>query len=336
MPGQVAGLVPNPFGRVPYSRYLGEPAADRYKLEQGAIGYAFEHRFNNVFQVRQNFRYTDVTNDFQAHRSEGTLSGSAHGRDAASTTSGRRRKTQPSTISSRRTSQPGPSCTRSSPASTTYIPTRAPSTAADSLAPIDAFAPVYGAAVPPADTLAPFIKSTNTQDQVGVYLQDQVKIDRFTLSLTGRHDWADAETVSTAVYPFTGTKLQKDRATTGRVGINYLFDFGLAPYASYTTSFQPVVGIDLSGNVFKPTTGEGKEIGVKFKPFGMNLLLTAAVFEIVQQNVLTADPANVFFSVQTGEAQGARLRVRGSRQHHARARDRRRLQQPRPQNYKSE
>ena len=62
---------------------------------------------------------------------------------------------------------------------------------------------------------------------MALYLQDQVKIDRSALSLTGRHDWADAETVSTAVYPFTGTKLQKDRATTGRVGINYLFDFGL-------------------------------------------------------------------------------------------------------------
>ena len=182
------------------------------------------------------------------------------------------------------------------------------------LAPIDAFAPVYGAVVPPADTLTPFIKQTNTQDQVGVYLQDQIKIDRFTLSLTGRHDWADAETVSTAVYPFTGTKLQKDEATTGRIGINYLFDFGLAPYASYTTSFQPIAGADLSGNVFKPTTGEGKEIGVKFKPNGMNLMLTAAVFEIIQQNVLTADPANVFFQVQTGEAKvrGVEFEARGN------------------------
>ena len=35
-------------------------------------------------------------------------------------------------------------------------------------------------------------------------------------------------------------------------------------------------------------------------------MLTAALFDISQQNVLTADPANVFFSVQTDA-----VRVRG-------------------------
>ena len=60
------------------------------------------------------------------------------------------------------------------------------------------------------------------------------------------------------------------------------------------------------GNSFKPTTGEGTEIGVKFKPNGSNLMITAAVFEIRQKDVLTADPANPFFSVQTDA-----VRVRG-------------------------
>ncbi len=313
VPGGVAGLVPNPFGRVPYSRYIGEPAADRYKLEQGAIGYAFEHRFNNVFQVRQNFRYTDVTNDFAAHRSEGLLPDfRSVARSFNYVWSAARNAALDNQLQADFATGP---FTHKVLAGVDYIHSDNRSEYRSGfLAPIDAFAPVYGAAVPPADTLAPFIKQTNTQDQVGVYLQDQIKIDRFTLSLTGRHDWADAETVSTAVYPFTGTKLQKDQATTGRIGINYLFDFGLSPYASYTTSFQPIAGADLSGNVFKPTTGEGKEIGVKFKPVGMNLMLTAAVFEIVQQNVLTADPANVFFQVQTGEAKvrGVEFEARGN------------------------
>jgi iron complex outermembrane recepter protein len=313
VPGEVAGLRPNPFGRVPYSRYIGEPSADRYKLEQGAIGYAFEHRFNNVFQVRQNFRYTDVTNDFAAHRSEGifpdlrTVARSFNYVWSAAQNAALDNQLQADFAT-------GPFAHKVL-AGVDYIHSDNRSEYRSGLlAPIDAFAPVYGAVVPAADTLAPFIKTTNTQDQVGVYLQDQIKIDRFTLSLTGRHDWADAENVSTGVYPFTGTKLQKDRATTGRVGINYLFDFGLSPYASYTTSFQPIVGVDLSGNVFKPTTGEGKEIGVKFKPNGMNLLLTAAVFEITQQNVLTMDPTNPFFSVQTGEAKvrGFEFEARGN------------------------
>ena len=68
------GFIPTkPNGHIPYSRYLGEPGPDGYKLEQAAIGYAFEHRFDNHFQFRQNLRYMDVTNDLASTRSEGLL-----------------------------------------------------------------------------------------------------------------------------------------------------------------------------------------------------------------------------------------------------------------------
>jgi iron complex outermembrane receptor protein len=117
---------------------------------------------------------------------------------------------------------------------------------------------------------------------------------------------AQAETVSKGIFPAAGTYLQNDRASTGRVGLNYLFDNGISPYANYSTSFVPTSGTDQFGHVFKPTTGEGAEIGVKFKPLGSNLMLAAAFFDTTQQNVLTADPTNIAFSVQTGEA-----RVRG-------------------------
>ena len=72
VPGQVSFL-PNPNGRIPYSRYLGEPGPDGYNLEQFAVGYAFEHRFNNNLQFRQNLRYTDVSNDLASVRSEGMV-----------------------------------------------------------------------------------------------------------------------------------------------------------------------------------------------------------------------------------------------------------------------
>jgi iron complex outermembrane receptor protein len=305
VPGGVAALVPNPFGRVPYSRYLGEPSVDRFELEQFAVGYAFEHRFNNSVQFRQNFRYTDVSNEVTAARTEGLLPDFRTVlRNMNFVSSAARNVALDNQLQVDFATGP---FAHKVLAGLDYLHSDNRSEYRTvPIANIDAFAPVYGAFVPAAGTVPPFIQTTSKQDQFGLYLQDQVNFDRFTLSLTGRQDWADAETVSTALYPAAGTYLQNNRATTGRVGINYLFDFGLAPYASYTTSFQPIAGVDLAGNPFQPTTGEGKEIGVKFKPFGMNLLLTAAVFEIVQQNVLTPDPSNVFFSVQTGEA-----RVRG-------------------------
>ena len=72
--GQVSFL-PNPNGHIPYGRYLGEPGPDGYNLEQFAIGYAFEHRFNNNLQFRQNLRYTEVSNDLASVRTEGMLIG---------------------------------------------------------------------------------------------------------------------------------------------------------------------------------------------------------------------------------------------------------------------
>ena len=148
------------------------------------------------------------------------------------------------------------------------------------IAPIDAYSPVYGTEVPSFASLAPFILRDDKQSQAGVYLQDQVKLDRWTLTLTGRQDWANTGFTSKAIFPPAGTVSRDDSAQTGRVSLNYLFDVGLSPYVSYSTTFTPNLGADLAGNSFKPTTGEGTEIGVKFKPNGSNFMITAAAFDI--------------------------------------------------------
>ncbi|WP_274533975.1 TonB-dependent receptor domain-containing protein [Nitrobacter vulgaris] len=126
------------------------------------------------------------------------------------------------------------------------------------IAPIDAYAPVYGAAVPSFASLSPFILRSDSQSQAGLYLQDQIKWDRWTLALSGRQDWVSTGFTSKAFFPPAGTYTSFNSAQTGRVGLNYLFDFGLAPYVSYSTSFTPNLGADRFGNVFRPTTGEGQ------------------------------------------------------------------------------
>lgn len=72
MPGG-ATLLPNPFGRVSYSTYFGEPGRDYTKLEQGAVGYSLDHRLNDVFQFSSNFRYMEVSQDLAGVRVEGGL-----------------------------------------------------------------------------------------------------------------------------------------------------------------------------------------------------------------------------------------------------------------------
>ena len=124
----------------------------------------------------------------------------------------------------------------------------------------------------------------------------------------------NTELESLAVYPKPGTYARSDSAQTGRVGLNYLFDFGLSPYANYSTSFVPNANASRNGQAFKPTTGEGWEAGVKFQPVGTNLMLTAAYFDIKQNDVLTSDPVDFLFSVQTDavRSRGVELEARGN------------------------
>lgn len=303
VPGQVSFL-PNPFGHVPYSRYIGEPGPDGFKLEQAAIGYAFDHRFNDVFQFRQNLRYTDVSNDLAATRSEGMIGDRLVARTYNYV------KAHASNLAFDNQLQAdfatGPFAHKVL-FGFDYFNLRADTDYRSApIAPIDAFSPVYGTPVPSFASLPSFILRDDYQSQAGVYLQDQIKLDRWTLSLTGRQDWTRSEFDSRAFYPPAGSYARNDAAATGRVGLNYLFDFGLAPYVSYATSFTPNLGADEFGKSFAPTTGDAVELGAKYQPLGMNLLLTAAIFEIRQQDVLTTSPVNPFFSVQTDA-----VRVRG-------------------------
>jgi iron complex outermembrane receptor protein len=313
IPGQVSFL-PNPNGHIPYSRYLGVPGLDGYKLEQFAVGYAFEHHFNNYLQFRQNVRYTDASNDLQSVRSEGMLTDRLVSRSYNYVLARAKNFAIDNQIQADFATGP---LTHKVLAGLDYFDLRANTDYRQQFAftftPIDAYAPVYNAVPQPFGQAFPFILRTDQQKQLGVYLQDQIKLDRWTLTVTGRRDRATTEFDSQAFYPAPGHYTRDDAATTGRVGLNYLFDIGLSPYVSYSTSFTPNLGADVAGNSFRPTTGEGAEAGIKFKPVGSNFMITAAAFDIKQKDVLTPVP-NTIFSVQTDavRVQGFELEVKGN------------------------
>ncbi|MEH2535169.1 iron complex outermembrane receptor protein [Bradyrhizobium sp. AZCC 1588] len=311
IPGQVSFL-PNPNGNIPYSRYLGVPGPDGYNLEQFAVGYAFEHRFDNNLQFRQNLRYTNVSNDLASVRTEGMLTD----RHVLRTYNYVKANSKNVALDNQFQADfaTGPLIHKVL-AGFDYFDLRANTDyRSTGIAPIDAYAPVYNTVAPPFASLPPFILRNDKQTQAGLYLQDQIKLDRWTLTLTGRQDWASTQFDSFAIFPRAGVYARDDKATTGRVGLNYLFDIGLSPYVSYSTSFTPNLGADVAGNSFKPTTGEGAEVGVKFKPVGSNFLVTAAAFDIRQIDVLTPLPSNPLFSVQTDavRVRGVELELKGN------------------------
>ncbi|TFW45122.1 TonB-dependent siderophore receptor [Pseudomonas fluorescens] len=135
--------------------------------------------------------------------------------------------------------------------------------------------------------------------QKGIYFQDQIKFDeRWILLLGGRHDWADQHTELFRNGVDSG---KSDEATTWRAGLVYKADNGLAPYISYSESFFPVAGTNKAEESFIPTEGKQYEIGIRYQPEGSATLLSAAVYQLEQRNVLSQDRTDLNFSVQVGE-----------------------------------
>lgn len=73
----------------------------------------------------------------------------------------------------------------------------------------------------------------------------------------------------------------------------YQADNGLAPYISYSESFFPVAVAEATGRTFDPTEGKQYEIGIRYQPPGSNTLLSAAVYELTQENVVKRDLAGL-------------------------------------------
>jgi len=314
-------LWPNPNGRIPYSRYLGEPDHDYFRLNQANIGYAFEHRFNEVLQFRQNARYTTIDISLSTLREEGLPNNYNNPNFPAYRYVPRSElyvfgHTSNLALDNQLQADfaTGPVLhkvlygldyyrTRSDAGFNGAFPNPTNPTAPGSPTPIDVFNPVYGASQPPIPALTPFANTVGDLRQTGFYLQDQMKLERWILTLTGRSDQANNTTINKLNLT---TIQQRDAAQTGRAGLSYVFDNGVAPYIAYATSFEPTPGIDAQGNPFKPTMGASSEVGIKYKPIGIDALYTAALFDTTQQNVLTTNPASPSFNIQIGE-----IRVKG-------------------------
>lgn len=298
-------LYGNANGKIPSNRFTGEPGVDRYNREEFAVGYQLQHRFNEALTVRQNARYynneLDVRSVYTAalQADQSTISryyyeidGKVHGFNLDN-------QAQFKFLTG--------AVAHTLLAGLDFQHTDATYVLPFGVAPdLDIFKPVYGASVPAA---SPYQNDVLTQDQTGLYLQDQVKLtENWRLSLGGRYDMADSETDSR----ITGTgTTQSDSEATGRAGLTYLADNGLAPYFSYAQSFLPALGRDSgTGKAFKPETGEQYEFGVKFQPKHQNSFITLAYFDLTRQNYLTLD-SNTFVNVQKGEAHSRGVELEG-------------------------
>lgn len=158
------------------------------------------------------------------------------------------------------------------------------------------------------DLPAPDFISADGIKQTGVYMQDEVQWRRMMLMLNGREDWA--RTFST-VEPAPTPTVQVPSKFTYRTGLSYSLTESVAPYFSYTTSFQPSSGTTFEGQAFKPLTAQQYEAGMRYRPVSFNALFSVAAYSLTEQNVTTLDPNHPNFNVQTGEIRAQGLEFEG-------------------------
>lgn len=287
-------LVNNPNGHISSSFYGGQPGFDKYSRQQASVGYEFMHHFDDVWTVHQNLRYLQTKSDYKMVYPFGVVA-SAPEVNRYSMHIMEEFKAFDVDTRLQAKFDTGP-VNHDLMFGVDYVHDDLRQNAGyGSASPLNYLDPDYS--TPVAD---PAITSHNRlfMTQTGFYAQDQMKWQNWLLNLGGRYD--EAQTRSTDLVAEDRTELN-DYATTGRAGLMYLFDNGISPYVSYATSFQPQTGTSYSGTAFTPTKGKQSEAGVKYQPKGLDALFTAAVYDLKQQNVLTADPDHPNYSVQTGE-----------------------------------
>ena len=176
------------------------------------------------------------------------------------------------------------------------------------VSPIDLFDPQYGVASLSEPTF--FVDNKNTQDSLGIYLQDQVTLsDKFVVVLGGRFDILDNRDED---FSEDTDESQQNEGFSPRVGLVYKPLEALSLYASYSRSLQQSVGQSFDGDIFEPGRGTQFEIGAK-GDISDRLSATLALYDLTRTNVTTTDPNNPEFEIQTGEqnSQGIELSVAG-------------------------
>lgn len=285
----------NPNGKISRDRYIGEPKYDQSVNEKVSAGYLFQHELNDTWTFRQNLRFSHYRHNsnevaFLGWADPATLTTAnryAEDRrgDGNLFTVDNQAQAKFATGSLQHTLLAGVDFNRSSYNQDQRLQLATP---------LNLYNPVYGNLA-----FTPFSSAAyeQTVKQTGIYVQDQLKLDRWVAVLGGHQDWVRDENDAT----FAAAPVVKDKKFTGRAGLLYLFDNGLAPYTSYSESFLPATGRTFDQSLFKPEEGKQYEIGLKYEPPQSNSLYSIAWFDLTRQNVSMADPARPGFSIQEGE-----------------------------------
>lgn len=298
--------------KIPQNRYHGTPSFDKYENKRYTVGYEIDHNLTPEVKINHYIRYMQADLDFPWTYSSDL--------GEADNYLAKRNLYDEVNLSKQLTGgvsgvydwRIGDSIDNTSllgfDYARQYHDTEIYSGSANA---IDLMNPNYA-----NDSIGPLKAATNyseksRRNQKGIFLQNQATINDKWVGLLGvRHDKASLE--QEAFFDPSNRQEGDYSATTGRAGLVYLMDNGIAPYASINQSFEVNLGKDRNGDLFEPTKGTQYEVGMRYQPEGSDTLLTGSLYRIDQTNVTVPDPVDKNFQTQIGEvrAQGIELEAK--------------------------
>ncbi|KZL48893.1 ferrichrome-iron receptor [Nodularia spumigena CENA596] len=289
---------------IPFDRVLGEPD-DFSERTNFLAGYRLEHRFNDDWKIRNQFRYSfsdQTSNRLEPRRLNETTG--VLGREFAQGEFTRRNYELQTDLvgnfatgSIQHTLLFGVDLSWQNDGGVSRFET-APS--------INIFNPVYGIAPRPSrDEFSNLFPSDSQTNTVGFFLQDQITLaENLKLLVGGRFDTINQSSPSNE---------RQYQAFSPRVGIVYQPIQPISLYTSFSRSFQPNNRTRVDGSLLEPVRGTQYEVGVRGEFLNGNLTTNLAAYEITRNNLAVPDPDNPDFSIPSGEqrSRGIELDVTG-------------------------
>lgn len=305
----VGTVLSNPLGRVPISRFVGDPNIDPTVRNHLVFGYRFEHKFSENWSARNIFRsealiYEDYYYDATLQPDNRTVNRTAFRGDSLA----QNYSLQTDIIGKVQTGSVSQQFLFGVDLRRVNFDIQAFDAPIPS---IDLFNPIYR--IPRPDFSNKNFDAFLEQNILGIYFQDLISIgERIKLLLGGRYDVVEETFINRSS---DQNFFQDDSKFSPRVGIVYQPIDPVSLYFNYSRSFAPSEfgARNADGTPFEPTTGQQFEIGVKTEFAQGRASANLALYQITKQNVVTPDPERAGFSIQVGEqrSRGVELDVVG-------------------------
>ena len=305
----------NPNGHLDQDAFSGDANWNEFDKEVLMAGYKINHNFNNRWNFLQNFRFTDA-DAYQTNTYSTALDADARTlyRRAYLTDEQTRGFTVDNQLSGRFNTG---NVEHNVLIGVDYIKLDSDVAYEDDAAPaIDLYNPDH-TQIDPDMSLSGTAYTSDfelSKRQLGVYLQDQIRIGQWVLIGGARWDDFKGTEEGTKYGARVDSELEQDNLSY-RFGALYEFDNGISPYLSYAESFEPLEGSDRNGNGFDPSTGKQFEVGSKFTSADNRHRINVALFQILKENVPTRDPnGTAYDKIQAGEVRSRGLEIEASSQ----------------------